>query len=109
MMTDSEGFRVLVVDDDKSMRLSLVELLEAAGWQVKALSRANPVADHLGRWLPDVILTDMRMPGMSGLELLHSLEPNHAPPLILISAHGDIPGPIVLSRNPMSRSGYWRF
>ncbi len=90
-MTDSEGFRVLVVDDDKSMRLSLVELLEAAGWQVKALSRANPVADHLGRWLPDVILTDMRMPGMSGLELLHSLEPNHAPPLILISAHGDIP------------------
>lgn len=91
MMTDSEGFRVLVVDDDKSMRLSLVELLEAAGWQVKALSRANPVADHLGRWLPDVILTDMRMPGMSGLELLHSLEPNHAPPLILISAHGDIP------------------
>lgn len=91
MMTDSEGFRVLVVDDDKSMRLSLVELLEAAGWQVKALSRANPVADHLGRWLPDVILSDMRMPGMSGLELLHSLEPNHAPPLILISAHGDIP------------------
>lgn len=90
-MTDSEGFRVLVVDDDKSMRLSLVELLEAAGWQVKALSRANPVADHLGRWLPDVILSDMRMPGMSGLELLHSLEPNHAPPLILISAHGDIP------------------
>ncbi|MGR3623274.1 sigma-54-dependent transcriptional regulator [Pseudophaeobacter sp.] len=90
-MTDSEGFRVLVVDDDKSMRLSLVELLEAAGWQVDALSRATGVTERLDGLMPDVILSDMRMPGMSGLELLHSLEPNHAPPLILISAHGDIP------------------
>lgn len=90
-MTNPDPYRVLVVDDDKSMRLSLIELLEAAGWQVETLSRANRVAERLGAFLPDVILSDMRMPGMSGLELLHSLDPKHAPPLVLISAHGDIP------------------
>ncbi len=90
-MTNPDPFRVLVVDDDKSMRLSLIELLEAAGWKAEALSRADQVADRLPALLPDVILSDMRMPGMSGLELLQSLDPSHAPPLILMSAHGDIP------------------
>ncbi len=90
-MTNADQFRVLVVDDDKSMRMSLVELLEAAGWQAEALSRAEQVADRLSVLMPDVILSDMRMPGMSGLELLKSLNSNLTPPLILISAHGDIP------------------
>lgn len=82
---------ILIVDDDKAMRESLVELLEAAGWQAHALSRATAVADQLPEILPDVILSDVRMPGMSGLELLDSLDPAFAPPLVLISAHGDIP------------------
>lgn len=86
-----EKSSILIVDDDKSMRLSLVELLEAAGWQVKAVSRADHVAGLLAEFAPDVILSDMRMPGMSGLDLLHSLDETTAPPLILISAHGDIP------------------
>lgn len=86
-MTD---FNILVVDDDKAMRLSLVELLEAAGWTVRALARASLVADALPDFMPDVILSDVRMPGMSGLELLETLDPRFAPPLVLISAHGDI-------------------
>lgn len=81
---------ILVVDDDKAMRESLIELLEAAGWQAHALSRATAVADKLAEIMPDVILSDVRMPGMSGLELLESLDPAFAPPLVLISAHGDI-------------------
>ncbi len=90
-MTQQPALKVLVVDDDKSMRLSLVELLEAAGWQVEALARAALVADTLGHFQADVILSDVRMPGMSGLELLASLDPAEAPPVVLISAHGDIP------------------
>lgn len=82
---------ILIVDDDKAMRESLVELLEAAGWTANALSRASAVADQLATMMPDVILSDVRMPGMSGLDLLESLDPNFAPPLVLISAHGDIP------------------
>ena len=90
-MTETQTVSVLVVDDDREMRLSLVDLLEAADWRVEALPRAEKVAEHLSHFQPDVILSDVRMPGISGLELLASLDPDTAPPLVLISAHGDIP------------------
>lgn len=89
-MTDPQPFRILVVDDDSGMRQSLVDLLEAADWRVDALPRATQVAEHLKDSLPDVILSDIRMPSMTGMELLQSLGPD-APPMVLISAHGDIP------------------
>ncbi|WP_136440458.1 sigma-54-dependent transcriptional regulator [Pacificoceanicola onchidii] len=81
--------RVLIIDDDLSMRNSLVDLVEAAGWTAKALARATEAARWITQFQPDVILTDLRMPEMSGLDLLRSLEAG--PPLVLISAHGDIP------------------
>ncbi|WP_371168514.1 sigma-54-dependent transcriptional regulator [Aliiroseovarius sp. 2305UL8-7] len=90
-MENTYPFSILVVDDDKSMRQSLIDLLDAAGWKVDAISRATQVAAKLNDPLPDVILSDVRMPGMTGLELLASLDQNTAPPLVLISAHGDIP------------------
>ncbi len=90
-MTETHQFSILVVDDDKGMRKSLIDLLQAADWDVQALSRASEVAGQLGKSMPDVILSDVRMPGMSGMELLASLDSATAPPLVLISAHGDIP------------------
>lgn len=90
-MSEPHTPSVLVVDDDREMRLSLIDLLEAAGWRVEALPRAEKVAEHLQSFQPDVILSDVRMPGMSGLDLLAALDPTTAPPLVLISAHGDIP------------------
>jgi len=71
------------------MRNSLVDLIEAAGWSTKALARATEAERWINQFEPDVILSDVRMPEMSGIELLESL--NSAPPLVLISAHGDIP------------------
>ena len=67
-------FSILVADDDRAMRQSLQELLEAAGWQVDTVPRAADVAGRLADHMPDVILSDVRMPGMSGLELLDSLD-----------------------------------
>lgn len=89
-MSETPLRSVLIVEDDKAMRLSLIDLLEAAGWRVEAVSRATRVAERLGDFQPDVILSDVRMPVMSGLELLASLAPDTSPPLVLISAHGDI-------------------
>ncbi|MCH2164516.1 MAG: sigma-54 dependent transcriptional regulator [Marinovum sp.] len=81
--------RVLIIDDDLMMRNSLVDLVEATGWTAKALARATETARWITQFQPDVILTDLRMPEMTGLDLLHSLE--SGPPVVLISAHGDIP------------------
>ncbi|MEO0773628.1 MAG: sigma-54 dependent transcriptional regulator, partial [Pseudomonadota bacterium] len=81
--------RVLIIDDDQMMRNSLVDLVEAAGWTVKALARATEAARWITQFQPDVILSDLRMPEMSGLDLLRSLD--GGVPLVLISAHGDIP------------------
>ena len=91
-MTDAtETPSVLIAEDDRSMRTSLIDLMEAAGWRVEAVPRAEKVAERMAEFQPDVILSDVRMPGMSGLDLLASLNRQIAPPLVLISAHGDIP------------------
>ena len=90
MGQDTPAINLLIVDDDKAMRTSLLELAEAAGWRAQAVARADQVAALLPGMAPDVIVSDVRMPGMSGLDLLASLSTTDAPPLVLISAHGDI-------------------
>jgi DNA-binding NtrC family response regulator len=90
-MTPEARLRILVVDDDRAMLRSLVDLLEAADWHVEPLSRADRVLSTLERFEADVVLSDVRMPGMSGLELLKAVRAVSDIPLVLISAHGDIP------------------
>jgi len=82
--------RILVVDDDAGMRDSLDDLLSAAGWHVTTVGRAVTALARLPEVNPDVVLADVRMPGMSGLELLRELAKPEMPPVVLISAHGDI-------------------
>ena len=81
--------RILIIDDDRMMRSSLVDLMEAAGWTTKDLARATEADRWITQFRPDVVLSDVQMPEMSGLELLQQLD--QAPPVVLISAHGDIP------------------
>lgn len=90
-MTPDAPYSVLVIDDDKEMRASLADLLEAAGWEVTACPRAEKGLETLKHNRPDVILSDVRMPGMSGLDLLSALDTQTAPPIVLISAHADVP------------------
>ncbi len=91
MTSEDENMRVIVIDDDQEMRRSLDHLLTSAGWEVETLSRGEQLAARLPIFDPDVILTDMRMPGISGMELLKSQGDPANPPFVLISAHGDIP------------------
>ncbi|MBY8976904.1 sigma-54-dependent Fis family transcriptional regulator [Rhodobacteraceae bacterium NNCM2] len=90
---------VFIVDDDMEMRNSLVDLLETAGWQATAFPRAAEALKHLPALLPDVILSDVRMPGMTGLEMLETLAGADVPPVVLISAHGDIPMAVAAMRS----------
>ena len=82
--------KIIIVDDDREMRQSLEHLLERSGWEVHAFGDVRSALARLGDLAVDVILSDVRMPGMSGLDLLGALDKDSAPPLVLISAHGDI-------------------
>lgn len=86
------AYKVLLVDDDRSMRDSLSHLLTKAGFQVDAHFRASDAISALSKAQPDVVLTDMKMPGMSGFDLLEAAQKQDRDlPVILISAHGDVP------------------
>jgi FixJ family two-component response regulator len=84
---------VIVIDDDPDIREGLRSLLGSEGYQVKLFGSA---ADFLNAELPDgpaCIVSDVRMPGQSGLELQLKLsnEGRRQLPIIFITAHGDIP------------------
>ena len=83
-------YRVLVIDDDRGLRDSLCDLIESGGFDVEALPRASGVLEKLASYGPDVILCDVRMPGVTGIELLEMLRGKTSVPMVLMSAHGDI-------------------
>jgi two-component system nitrogen regulation response regulator GlnG len=82
---------IWVIDDDSSIRWVLQRALEAEGMTVSAYDSANEILDLLDRKRPDVIVTDIRMPGLSGLDLLASIN-DKAPevPVIVMTAHTDL-------------------
>jgi two-component system C4-dicarboxylate transport response regulator DctD len=91
MSDTKKNYTVLVIDDDKEMRKSLAHLLESANWTVELASNSTGVETLLETLGADVILTDVRMPGRSGMQLLNDLVTHTHPPIVLMSAHGDIP------------------
>ena len=88
-MTDQ---RVYIVDDDEAMRDSLAWLLESQGFAVTAYSSAEDFLAACRDGMAGCIVLDVRMPGMSGLELYERLAARHcALPVIFITGHGDVP------------------
>lgn len=80
-----------VVEDDQPMRDSLVELLEDAGYAVRAYARAEELLARDAAIEPGCIVSDVRMPGIDGLTLLRRLRTNGSTlPLMLITGHGDV-------------------
>ena len=82
---------VWVVDDDQSVRWVLEKALKQADMQTRSFERAEHLLEALGEAQPDVLITDVRMPGMSGLALLERLRGSHPDlPIIVITAHSDL-------------------
>jgi len=81
---------VAVVEDDQSYRAAVQRLLKSAGFSVQSFATAEDFLKS-GRQQETVcLITDIRMPGMSGLELQAKLNADHCPiPTIFITAHGD--------------------
>lgn len=70
----SSGGHVDVVDDDARICESLAELLTFAGFQVRTWTSAESFLEHLPQAVPAVVITDMRMDGMSGLEMHEAIK-----------------------------------
>jgi FixJ family two-component response regulator len=81
---------VFIVDDDASVRRALGRLIRAAGYQVEVFGAAT---EYLAREAPErpaCLVLDIRMPGMSGLDLLHEVAGTSRDlPIVFISGHGD--------------------
>ncbi|MGV6817965.1 MAG: response regulator transcription factor [Thiotrichales bacterium] len=83
---------VFVVDDDAAVRDSLRWLLESLQLKVETFESAEQFLDNYSIYRIGCLLLDLRMPGMSGLQLQQRLaEQKHALPIIIITGHGDIP------------------
>jgi two-component system response regulator FixJ len=83
---------VHVIDDDEAMRESLGFLLDSAGMAARTYESAVEFLKGSDALAPGCIVTDIRMPEMSGLELVRRLKERGVPhPVIVITGHGDVP------------------
>jgi RNA polymerase sigma factor (sigma-70 family) len=83
---------VFVVDDDAALRKSLCWLIESINLKVKTFSSARAFLDSYDPQTPGCLVLDVRMPGMSGLELQAKLSTDGvAIPIIVITGYGDVP------------------
>lgn len=83
---------VYVVDDDQSVREALASLLRSTGRRVETFTSATAFLESNLPNIPSCLILDVRMPGVSGLDLQKRLtELNTTIPIVFISAHGDIP------------------
>ena len=111
--TESEPV-IFVVDDDAAIRDSLRLLLESMDRKVETYESAQDFLNNANRNLPGCIILDVRMPGISGLELQDKLNEMHTDlPVIFITGHGEIPmavntmrkGAFDFIQKPFSASG----
>ncbi len=90
-MVDAERV-VYVVDDDEAVRDSLLLLLRSVGLRAVVFDSAQAFLDRLDHAGPSCLVLDIRMPGISGMELVQRLrDQNCSLPTIIITGHGDVP------------------
>lgn len=91
----SDGAVVFVVDDDEAIRHSLELLIGAVGHAVRTFPDAPAFLEYFSSDLRGCIVADLRMPGMTGLEMQERLSAlGCTMPMIFLSAHGDVPAAV---------------
>jgi FixJ family two-component response regulator len=86
-----QGARIFVVDDDPSVRKSLTRVMASAGYVVEAFASAQDFLTRESFGGPCCVILDVRMPGLTGLDLQKTLAGRgHRVPIIFITGHGDV-------------------
>jgi two-component system, LuxR family, response regulator FixJ len=89
-----------VIDDDEAMRTSLSFLLDSAGLDNAVYASAEAFLEHASDDARGCIITDIRMPGMSGMDLVAHLKSTGTKlPVIVITGHGDVPLAVQAMKN----------
>jgi DNA-binding NtrC family response regulator len=83
--------RILVAEDSETFGRPLQRTLESAGYEVSLVTTAEEALGTLRRGDTDLVLTDIRLPGMDGLTLLRRIKTEYPPvPVIVMTAHGSM-------------------
>ncbi|GAB2894948.1 two-component system response regulator GlrR [Uliginosibacterium flavum] len=91
--------RVLLVDDDPDLLRLLSIRLKASGFETRSANSGETALAALAAQRPDIVVTDLRMPGMDGLALFDAVREQHLSlPVILLTAHGNIPEAIAATQ-----------
>ena len=85
----SERSRILVVDDETQITRVLKTMLSSQGYEVKTATDGESGFDAAMDWLPDLIVTDLSMPRMSGIELCRAVRERSQVPIIVLSVRGE--------------------
>jgi two-component system, NtrC family, C4-dicarboxylate transport response regulator DctD len=94
---------VLFVEDDAAVRLGGTQALRLSGLEVQSFERAEHALRYIEFGFPGILVSDLRLPGMSGLALLeHTVGTDASLPVILVTGHGDIP----MAVDAMRRGAY---
>ncbi len=87
----TKSARIWVIDDDRSIRWVLEKALKQADMEVSSFSGATGVLDALEKARPDALISDVRMPGIDGLQLLEQVQSRYPDlPVIIMTAHSDL-------------------
>jgi two-component system C4-dicarboxylate transport response regulator DctD len=90
-VSDAPVIRVLLVEDDEDVRLSTTQMLTLAGFEVEAFASAERARAQISFGVPAIVVSDVRLPGLSGTEwLLELREADAELPVILVTGHGHI-------------------
>ncbi|MDU8911460.1 sigma-54 dependent transcriptional regulator [Aestuariicoccus sp. MJ-SS9] len=88
----ANAMKIAIVDDEKDMRQSISQWLALSGYDTETFASAEEALGVLGSDYPGIVISDIRMPGMDGLQLLRKLMgSDSALPVIMITGHGDVP------------------
>ncbi len=83
--------KILIVDDQKGVRRLLEELFKKEGWDVNVAADGKEAINKVAEKLPDIILMDVKMPNMNGLEASQIILENYGTiPIIMMTAYGEI-------------------
>ncbi len=85
----TERRRILVVDDEPQITRVLRTTLNSHGYEIRAANDGEAALEVLHDWTPDLVITDLSMPQMDGLELTRRIRLKHSVPIIVLSVRGE--------------------